>query len=162
MCKFNSIEFFLKKFSVRLRYVYSLWNHRILTIHEVTTFKLGSFFAICSQAHTFPPLGSRTDNFCLQFSRAIASEWLEFIDRLYIASSTTEKTKGSLVKRSRSLLYESAASAESRLDKQGCQTDVSCRPFFGPAREPDRYSPLSLSLSLFASKPCRLPFILEA
>jgi len=106
--------------------------------------------------HTFPPLRSQFDNFCLQFSRAIASEWLEFIDRLYMVSPTTEKTKGSLVKHSRSLLYESAASAESRLDKQGCQTDVSCRPFFGSVREPDRYSllslslfPLSLSLSLF-------------
>jgi len=68
----------------------------------------------------------------LSLSRAIAAEWSEFIDRSYVASLATEKTRGSLVERSESLLYESAASAESRLDKQGCQTDVSCRPFFGP------------------------------
>lgn len=102
------------------------------------------FLPSAHTGHAFPPLGIRFNNFCLQFSRAIGIEWLEFIDRSYVASSTIEKTQGSLVKRSRSLLYESAASAESRLDKQGCQTDVSCRPFFGPVREPDRYFSLSL------------------
>lgn len=104
-----------------------------LTIHEVATSKLAFFYHLL--ADTFFHPSGRPDNFCLRFSRAIADEWLEFIDWSYVASSTTEKTKGSLVKRSRSLLYENAASAESRLDKQGCQTDVSCRPFFRPLWE---------------------------
>lgn len=103
-----------------------------LTIYS--KLQVSVFYHLPADTLLFCPSG-RLDNFCLRFSRAIADEWLEFIDWSYVTSSTTEETKGSLVKRRRSLLYENAASAESRLDKQGCQTDVSCRPFFRPLWE---------------------------
>lgn len=109
------------------------WNDRVFNDSRSCNRQVSVFYHLPADT-LFHPSG-RPDNFCLRFSRAIADEWLEFIDWSYVASSTTEKTKGSLVKRSRSLLYEKAASAESRLDKQGCQTDVSCRPFFRPLWE---------------------------
>lgn len=121
------------------------WNDRVFNDSRSCNLQVSVFYHLPADT-LFHPSG-RPDNFCLRFSRAIADEWLEFIDWSYVASSTTEKTKGSLVKRSRSLLYENAASAESRLDKQGCQTDVSCRPFFRPLWE-------SLADTLPA-KPCR-------